>query len=124
MRRFLVVSYDGDTQLWYHDFVFAVTAEIAKAGVCAVRPYVLDADAIPLHELTRMARGLRKDSRTNADAFLLMCANEAGVKCACRLDKSRIHEDACPLHGFPRKPFVHKPDCHIPKGSADCSCKP
>ena len=63
MRRFVVVSYDSEEQQWFYDFVLATSPEIAKARVCAVRPYVIDADALRLDEVTRMARSLRKASR-------------------------------------------------------------
>jgi hypothetical protein len=97
MRRFLVVGYDGDQQQWFYDFVFAIDADRAKGRVLQIRDQCQDADAIPLHELTRMARNLRKASKPQTERWL---------------------RDLSP------NDFVHKPDCHLPRGSADCSCKP
>lgn len=103
MRRFVVVSYDDDQQQWFYDFIFAVDGDRAKERILEIRDYCQEADAIPLHELTRMARNLRKASKPQTERLL------------AEVRKERDPES---------ENFKHRMDCHIPHGSADCSCKP
>lgn len=78
MRRFLVVSYDDDQQQWFYDSVFSTTADGAVERVLTARPYAIDADATPLHELTRMSRKLAKTTRTKSEEHLATIAKESG----------------------------------------------
>lgn len=70
MRRFVVVSYDDDQQQWFYDFIFAVDGERAEQRILEIRDYCQEADAIPLHRLTSMARELRKASKPQTEAWL------------------------------------------------------
>ena len=142
MRRFVVVSYDDDQQQWFYDFIFAVDADRAKERILKIRDYCQEADAIPLHELTRMARNLRKASKPQTERWLRElvpsseCQNCGKKWPDTELEPEKdIHQRVAPGEPMPNGQcpdcgavchsiIVHKPDCHIPHGSADCSCKP
>jgi len=70
MRRFVVVSYDSDQENWHYDFIFAVDGERAKERILKIRDYCQAADVIPLHELTRMTRNLRKTTKPKTEKWL------------------------------------------------------
>lgn len=44
-QRYLVVSYNDDQEEWFYDTVLAESHEQAVNFICAVRPYVIGADA-------------------------------------------------------------------------------
>lgn len=60
MNKFLVVSYDGEQQQWFYDFVIAATDEDAQAQVLAARPYAEAADATTLPALQLMTANLTR----------------------------------------------------------------
>jgi hypothetical protein len=80
MRRFLVVSYDDDQQQWFYDFIFAIDKERATERILQLRDYCQEADAIPLHELTRMARNLRKASKPQTERYLKSIPPRYGIE--------------------------------------------
>jgi hypothetical protein len=59
MKKFLVVSYDGDQQKWSWDGVEAETAEDAVIFVSKMRPSIVAADLASASQLEEIARGLK-----------------------------------------------------------------
>ncbi len=64
MKKFLVVSYDGDQKDWSWDGVEAETAEDAVIFVCKMRPSVVAADVASATQLEEIARDLKSRSIT------------------------------------------------------------
>jgi len=60
MKKFLVVSYDGDQQRWFYDLVVAADEEQAKASIQEVRSYCQDADCLSVADFLKLARSLRE----------------------------------------------------------------
>jgi hypothetical protein len=60
--KFLVVSYDDDQHQWFYDFVVAQTEEEAEQKVCALRTYILAADAVTVSELKGFAETLESET--------------------------------------------------------------
>ncbi len=54
--RWLVISYQGDTEEWFYDTVFAPSNTLAIARILKLRPDVLAADAISTQELREILR--------------------------------------------------------------------
>ncbi len=64
MKKFLVVSYDGDQQRWSWDGVEAETAEDAVILVCKTRPSIIAADVASASQLEEIACDLNSRSIT------------------------------------------------------------
>jgi hypothetical protein len=59
MKKFLVISYDGDQQQWFYDVVIAADEGQAKASILEVRSYCQDADCFSAADFLKVARSLQ-----------------------------------------------------------------